>query len=161
MNSFILKNKYIIGLASWLNELSLQGADSRERTRFVNVLIERINENEKFRTGLLDQYCEKEEDGKTKKKKVLENGEEVWDVSDENMILYQKEFTDLMDEDYTMDILDGNKQKLKVMKNAVLNTNYIFGPQEVDTVSEKQAKLRQMHDYDEWCKAFEGVDFAE
>lgn len=160
MTSFKIKNKYIIGLASWLNELSLQGIESRERTRFVNVLIERINENEKFRTDLLDKYVEKDTDGQ-KIKKTSETGEEVWDISEDNSIIFAKEYNDLMDDEYVMDILDGNKQKLKVVKEIVLNTSYMFGPQEVDSIQEKQAKLRQMNDYEVWCQAFELVDFSE
>ena len=160
MNSFKLQNKYVVGLASWLNELSLQGAESRERTRFVNVLIERIQENEKFRTDLLEKFVEKDENGQ-KKKKVNELNEEVWDIPEDKLTEYVKEYTDLMEDEYVMDILDGNKQKLKVMKEAVLNTTYTFGPQEVDSIPEKQAKLRQMNDYDIWCKAFEAVDFSD
>lgn len=161
MTSFKLKNKYLVSLGSWLNELSLQGNESRERTRFVNMLIERINENEKFRTELLDKYVNKDESGQKKKTTNPETKEEVWDISEHNMNEYIREYSELMEEDYVMDILEGNKQKLKVMKEAVLNTKYIFGPQEVDTPQEKLAKLRQMNDYEIWCQAFESVDFKD
>lgn len=160
MKSLKLQNKHLVGLASWLNELSLAGVESRERTRFVNVLIERITENEKFRAELLDKYVTKE-DGKMKKKMNEVTGEEVWDISDENIVLFQKEYSDLMDEEYVMDILDGNKQKLKVVKEVVLNTDYKFGPKEGDVGQEKIAKLRQANEYGIWCEAFEAVDFSE
>jgi len=161
MNSFKIKNKYLVGLASWLNEVSLQGSESRERTRFINVLVERITENEKFRMELLDKHVTKDDSNQMKKKTNEITNEEVWDISDENMILFTKEYGDLMEEEYVMDILDGNKQKLKVMKNVVLNTNYIFGPKEGDLIQEKTAKIRQMHDYEIWCQSFEGVDFSD
>jgi len=161
MKSFTLKNKYLVGLASWLNEISLQGAESRERTRFVNVLIERITESEKFRAEALDRYTTRDENGEMKKKINEITNEEVWDISDENVILFSKEYGDLMEEEYIMDILDGNKQKLKVMKDAVLNTTYVFGPKEGDSPQEKIAKIRQMHDYEIWCQAFEAVEFRD
>lgn len=160
MTSFKIQNKFLVGLASWLSEIQLGGIESRERTRFVNILVERIQENEKFRLELLDKYTEKDEEG-NKKKKMNEFEEEVWDLSPENTILYTKEFGELMDEDFVMDILDGNKQKIKVMKEVVLNTNYVFGPRDTDSPQEKIAKIRQMNDYDSWCQAFEKVEFAE
>lgn len=161
MNSLKIQNKYLVGLASWLNELPLGGSESRERTRFVRMLVDRITENEKFRGELLDKYVEKETDGQKKKKIQETTGEEVWDISEENSVLFAKDYADLMDEEYIMDILDGNKQKLKVIKNVVLNTDYKFGPKEGDVGAERVAKIRQANDYEEWCKAFEAVDFVD
>lgn len=160
MMSFKIKNAFLVGLASWLNEVPLQGSESRERTRFNNILIERIQENEKFRSELLEKYVEKDENG-ARKKKMNEINEEVWDMSEENMVLYTKEYGDLMGEEFIMDILDGNKQKLKVMKDVVLNTTYVFGPKDSDSPQERAGKIRQMHDYESWCQAFEAVDFSE
>jgi len=156
MSKFEIKNKYLIGLGSWLNELNLSGKESRERTRFVNLIVKHIDENEKFRMEIISKYCEKDENGENRKK-MNEQGQEVWDMSEENQEKFAKEFIDLMDENFIIDVLEGNKEKTKVVKDIVLNTNYVFGPKEGDSPEEKSAKVRQANDYNIWCESFEAV----
>ena len=36
--SFKIKNRFLVGLANWLTELRLHGEQTRERTRFVEVI---------------------------------------------------------------------------------------------------------------------------
>lgn len=155
MNSFKIKNKFIVGLGSWLNELQLSGKESRERTRFVSLLIDRLAEVEKFKIDLLDKYVEKDKKGE-KKKKMIESTE-IWDMSPENQIPFSTDMNELMDEEFVIDVLEGNKEKVKVVKDIVLNTSYVFGPKDGDSAEEKQAKLRQMNDYNLWCDSFEAV----
>jgi len=155
MNSFKIKNKFIVGLGSWLNELPLSGKESRERTRFVSLLVDRLTEVEKFRTDLLEKHVKKDEKGE--KKKVMIEEQEIWDMTPENQVSYGKELTDLMDEEFVIDVLEGNKEKVKVVKNIVLNTSYVFGPKEGDSIEEKNAKIRQMNDYNIWCESFDAV----
>lgn len=157
MTSFKIKNKYVLGLASWLNDLQLYGKESRERTRFVSVLSERLAETDKFRNSMVEKYVEKGEDGKSKTK-VGDDGVEVWDIKAEELPKFEKEYNELMDEDFVLDVLDGNKEKTKVVKDIVLNTDYKFGPKEGDSVQEKMAKIRQAAEYDKWCEAFEAVE---
>lgn len=158
MSAFKIQNKHLVGLASWLNELQLGGKESRERTRFVGLLVEKIQETEKFRNELLDKYVEKDKDGQ-RKKKMNEAEQEVWDISEDNIEKYQKEYADLLEDEFVLDSSEGNKEKLKVVKDIVLNTTYIFGPKEGDDMQEKVAKIRQANDYEVWCKAFETVTF--
>ena len=155
MNSFKIKNKFIVGLGSWLNELQLSGKESRERTRFVSLLVDRLTEVEKFRADLLDKHVEKDEKGE--KKKLMMEDQEIWDMTPENQVSYAKELNELMDEEFVIDVLEGNKEKVKVVKEIVLNTSYVFGPKEGDVEGERQAKLRQMNDYNIWCEMFEAV----
>lgn len=156
MNSFKIKNKFLVGLGSWLNELQLSGKESRERTRFVNLLVDRLTENEKFRAELIRKYAQKDEEGNPKKR-MEEGAGEIWDLLPEDMEKYAKEYNEMMDEEFVIDVLEGNKEKVKVVTDIVLNTNYVFGPKEGDSAEEKQAKIRQMNDYGIWCEAFEAV----
>lgn len=156
MSSLILKNKHLVGLAGWLSELSLSGRQSRERTRFVNSLVERIKENEEERKKLVDKYCEKDENGKNKTKEV--DGIAVWDMTEDNIKKYTGEYTELLNEGFVIDILESNKERIDMVKDIILNTEYKFGPQESTPASEKEAKIRQAHDYHEWCEAFESIE---
>ena len=156
MSVLKLKNRYLVGLGSWLNELQLAGKESRERTRFVNLIIARIGETDKFREAIVDKYVKKDKNGE-KVKKVLENGTEVWDISGTDMKAYEKEYQDLMDDVWNLDVLEGNKEKLKVVQDIVLNTEYKFGPKEGNTQEEKIANIRQAADYEIWCDAFEEI----
>ena len=47
--AFKLQKKYLVGLATWLNNQALSGKLSRERTRFVALLAEGVHELEKER----------------------------------------------------------------------------------------------------------------
>lgn len=156
MNIFKIKNKFLVGLGSWLNELQLSGKESRERTRFVNLLVDRLTENEKFRAELIKKYAQKDEEGNPRKR-TEEGAGEIWDILPEDMEAYAKEYNEMMNEDFIIDVLEGNKEKVKVVTNIVLNTDYVFGPKEGDVEGERQAKLRQMNDYDIWCESFEAV----
>lgn len=156
MNSFKIKNKFLIGLGSWLNELQLSGKESRERSRFVSLIVDGLTENEKFRSELIKKYAEKDADGNPRKK-IDETVGEVWDLTPENQEAFAKEYTELMDEDFIIDVLEGNKEKIKVVTDIVLNTSYVFGPKEGDSTEEKTAKIRQMNDYGIWCESFEAV----
>lgn len=156
MSSLKIKNKYLVGLTSWLNSLSLAGSESRERTRFVQMAVERIREYLKYQEEITDKYCEKGEDGK--KKTEEKNGQLHYIVIEGKKEEFEKEVNDLLEEEYVMDSSDGNKSKLKTVKNLVLNTEFKFGPKDGDSDSERIENIRQANEYNEWAEAFEKVE---
>lgn len=146
MSKVSIRNNLIIGLASWLNEQPLSGFQSRERTRFVQKLVERHNETENFRKELIEKYSKKDEEGKQVK---ADDGESI---VLENVEEFMKEAEDLYSDEF---VLDMSTISFKTIKDIVLNTTYVFGPKESDDEKEKIAKIRQANDYNAWCECFE------
>lgn len=144
-----IKNKYLIGLANWLNEQDLPGKLSRERNRFVETLSEAFQEVEKERMKLIEKHSKKDEN---EKPIIKDNRYEL--KNDEE---FNKEFLELMDDEFLLDMTPVNQLRIKMMKNIILETDYKFGPKETDSDQEKIAKIRQMQDYDKWCEAFETI----
>jgi mRNA-degrading endonuclease HigB of HigAB toxin-antitoxin module len=156
-NAFKIKKMFLLGLASWLAEQNLVGRLSRERSRFVQILSAEINKIEEERKAIIEKYVEKEEDGTTWKKTV-DNGVERWSIPEEKQAEMQKEYADLMDEDFVLDIGEEHKAKTLTVKDILLNTDYKFGPQGTTNPAEAEAKVRQANDYEKWCEAFESLD---
>lgn len=142
-----IKNSLVLSLASWLNELNLIGRESRERTRFVNLLAVRYQETEKFRMEILNKYAQKDEEGKNK---VSEDGKSIL-LEDSNA--YVKEVTELMEDEYVIQL---DSKVFNTLKHIVLDTTYTFGPKEGQEEQEIQAKVRQASEYALWCECFEG-----
>jgi len=153
MQTLRIKNQYLLGLASWLAELPLVGKESRMRTRFVNLLSERIKENQDIHRKILDKYVEKDKDGKMKEEEV--NGIKTLVISEDKKESADKEYKELLDEEFVVDALEANKEMLEVIKDVVLNTDFVFGPKADDSPQQKVAKYRQSQDYEQWCQAFE------
>lgn len=150
-----IKNNLLLSLASWLNEQSLAGRESRERSRFVTVVSEHLQTVEKERQEILEKFTKKDKDGKPKK--ITVDKVEQWDIDEKDIKVLEKEITELLDEDFALDIGEGHKAKIKTVKDIVLNTDYKFGPKEDSSMVEQQAKIRQMNDYDKWCEVFEDL----
>jgi len=144
---FEIENKYVLGLASWLNELQLEGGFSRARTELVNLLSAKFRKIEEQRIEIIKKHAKKDEKGELELK---EGKPEIEDnrkfMSDINALYVKKCTVQISDKDFAL------------LKTIVLNTSYLFGPKEGDSPEEKQAKLRQANDYNKWCKSFESVD---
>lgn len=160
MASLKIKKGFIVGLASWLNELNLSGKESRERTRFVKVLSDEWQKIEEDRKEIISRYVAKEEDGAWKKTVDNSSGKEVevWDLSAEDKDKVTQETVDLYNEEFVLDITEANKERMALIKEIVLNTDYKFGPKETDSFDEKLAKMRQAGDYENWSEAFESAE---
>jgi hypothetical protein len=109
------------------------------------------------RMEIIGKYVEKEEDGKTWKKK---EGVDNWDIPEDKMPEVSKEYAELMNEEWVLDVADSNREILQSVRNILLNTDYLFGPGEETDPTEINAKIRQMNDYPLWCEAFENLDLA-
>lgn len=137
-----IKNKHLPALLGWLRGLSLAGGESRQRTRFIEVCIPRIEEINKIRKEIVTKYAERIEG--TESPKTTEDGNE-YIFSDENKKTADKELEDYLNEDFVLDVMEGNHEKIKVVKRLILETKQEFsGPMAVE--------------YDKWCEAFEKVE---
>jgi len=153
---FKIKNKNVVGLANWLNSLALGGKESRERTRFVKILSDHSAEVDAERIELAKKFSNTDKSGNPLTKK--DGDKEIYDLDPSKMEEFVKEFNELMDEEFVMDVLEGNKSKLQAVKDLVLNTSYVFGPSEGDSNEERIKKVLQAQEYDVWCESFEAVE---
>src|SRR3990167_599840 len=94
--TLILKNKYIQPLNLWLFKLALHGNQSRQRTRFIASLYEKMNEIDTVKEKTLQIYADKDDAGKPK---ILTNdkGESEYYLTPENKGKYIKEYGDFLE----------------------------------------------------------------
>jgi hypothetical protein len=156
MASLAIKNRHLVGLCTWLQGLALAGKESRERTRFVDLCIPRISELEGLKGQVVEKYCLKNEDGS--RKTIEKDGRIHWDIPADQEAAFRKDLEELENEEFLIDLLDGNISKVNTVRNLVLNTDFKFGPAEEDDEAERDAKVRLAHDYSEWCIAFETLE---
>jgi hypothetical protein len=163
MKAFRIKKAFLAGLAGWLNGLALSGRDSRERTRFVSLLVEGNMALEKDRKEVIGKFVEKETvNGEEIWKKTVSEGEnsdgkEHFVIPPEKIEDFKKEINDLFQEEFVLDIGEEHLEKMATVATIVLNTDYKFGPSEEDDREEARRKIIEANDYEEWCKAFEAV----
>lgn len=144
-----IKNYAVIKLGHWLNNQLLIGSESRFRSRFINLLKERMVEIESERIKICEQYAEKDadgnfvfytEDGGKGEKTTKEIGR--YNITDE------KAFTDAlreyMNEDLIIDVTQANIGCILGVRQVLLNTKCVFAGDDADT-------------YDVWCLALEAI----
>ena len=119
----------LLDKANYLNSFNITGNDSRERSRFVELLKERTTEIEIERIKILEKYADKNDKGEFLKNKIQTRDEnnnltvtEEYRFANENIKKYQKEYDEYMEEDFIIDILEGNKSKIKKIKELLLNS---------------------------------------
>jgi len=156
---FKIKKTQMVGLANWLTTQKLDGARSRQRTRFIDQLVEAIKLLEKERLEVIEKYVEKEKDKDGKevwKKKTGENSDS-WDVPEDKVEAFTEEVKGLYAEEYTLSVTAEHKDKIACIKDIVLNTSYVFGVDEMLPPELKEQKFKEVADYNVWCEAFENV----
>lgn len=154
---FKLKNKYLSGLVQWLAIQQLTGKQSRERTRFINLLQIKLKEIEGFYKGLMEKFIEKGKDGKYSTKKDKDGTEVYTFVTKKEEEEYVKEIDDLNDEEFKIELTEINKEMLTEIKKVVLDTDYKFGPKENTPRVEIVKQIRLANEYEEWCQSFEKI----
>lgn len=125
VKSLVLSNGQVRVLSGWLGEntdgtpLMLHGSESRARTRFYVLIQPRLKEIEEGRLELANKYAKKDKEGKIE---LDEDKNIVLDKQEE----YTKDFTELLSEDFVIDILPSNEGTLKVIKEMVINLKREF-----------------------------------
>ncbi|MFA5158735.1 MAG: hypothetical protein WC451_06155 [Patescibacteria group bacterium] len=171
-----LKNYFFIdipgtpSIQTWLENQKLHGKISRNRTRFVRLLIDRIKEINQTKQDLLAKYSEKNKEGKT----VYVVGEQVETV-DKNGVKsvefketettdstpspnkrykivdsngFNKEWAEYIEEEMIIDVTPANAESVYAIRDLLLKSD--------DDFSGRGAVL-----YDDWCNAFEEVKDSE
>jgi len=135
-----IKNVDVKGLAEFLTTEKLVKKQSRMRTKFLKLLNEAINETEGFRKELLEKYSKKDDEGNA----LIENNSYVL----EDVETFNKEYVELMNEDFIIDETESKREMLQNIKRILDNTETEF----------EGAKAFQ---YDTWCEAFENLKYDD
>lgn len=145
-----LKNSLVPPLYTWLDSIPLIGKESRERSKFNKILLERMQEIGEIKQDMVKPHCKIDDKGKLKTKKETVKDNQGKDFEREVFVFknkkaretYNKEWEEYMEEELIIDVLEGNKSKIYTVKDIILNTEQKF--------SGAIAEL-----YNLWCEAFE------
>jgi len=149
-----LKNYFFYGgnggftLQSFLNSLMLHGKETRERTRFLNIIAPRVQEVEAERLRIARINAKQD-----KKGNILfldKDGKETTDeklglkftIADEGK--FTKELSDYLGESLVIDIVPSVGDTIETVKRIILGSN-------------KDLTGVEANEYDEWCQAFENI----
>jgi hypothetical protein len=141
MTTLKLPKKDLQALGNWLASLSLTGKQSRARTRFISLLQEALTRFEADRKAILEEICNKNEDGTPKIVKDEKTGAENYDIPDNKLAEFNKEVNDLYGEDAELTGPETTPIFL-LIKDIVLNYDGKIAPSEAVA-------------YNNWCEAFE------
>ena len=146
-----------LSLQMWMMSLELERKPSRARSRFIKMTVDNAKAIEEYRQELIKKYGKYNEkkvtrDGKEVVEKELvrtstvdpETGKPVEQIQLEDPAAYNKEFGEILDEEYIIDVTPAVEGTINTIKDIVLNTSAKF--------SGKLATL-----YDEWCDCFENI----
>lgn len=158
-NEFRLKNRFVHGLLNWLQILQLSGPESRERTRFVEMLVKHQGAVEKDRVSLLSKYANKDKEGDPSII-LTDGGKKMYDVPEDNLKELNEEYRKVLEKEFVMDITDLSRPNFQAVRQIVLYTDYKFGPVDGEPEQTRALRIKQSHDYLDWCKAFEEVELS-
>ncbi|MEW9503425.1 DUF1617 family protein [Jeotgalibacillus marinus] len=133
-----IKNEQLGQVINLLFDLSLKGKQSRQRSKFIKVLDERIKEVAEQEQELLKEHCHLDDEGNPK---IKNNGQE-WDVK--NVVAFRKDKIELLEEEIVLDGGD-NEDMLKTVKTVLFDCEKEFSGQDA-----------QVYDY--LCDQFEESD---
>lgn len=138
-----IKNAEIEAFSNFLMDFELKGRESRLRTRFVKLLVQRQSEIQEEHRELLRQYANFDEEGNIKTLE-LPNGLKVYDVPDKDT--FNREYYLLMNEDFIIEENEERKEMLLFIKELILDC-------------EKTFKDREAIEYDRWCDIVEEISY--
>ena len=153
-----IKNVHIHEFCGWLNDLYLEPIASRIRTTFIEMCTNHLNNYvEKERIEIVRKYASKDEEGNPIM--ILDaQGRKLYDIPPEKNAEMNVEYNELLQGDFIIQIDDKNVEMIKIIKKIVLEPEYRFGPREGDPMNIKKAKVELSTKYNEWCKAFSGLE---
>lgn len=139
-------------LQDWLMEQNLHGQASRSRIRFIRQIRDRIEEVMGEKTRLLEQYSKNKkgkvvyvtEKGGETTEKPAQGVEYRYNVKGKNIEKFIEDWQNYLQEDYLIDVTEGNKDIINGVKDILLNTTDEFKGEEA---------VR----HDLMCQAFEEV----
>ncbi len=162
MKTLTLKNYYLIdspepnaitSLHLWLNGQMLHGKVSRHRTRFIKLIMGRVEEVDKEKLEMLKKFADKKKiKGEDAVVYLDEKGKDTTDakagkrfkLSTENEQKFLNEYNAYLNEDFVIDVTPANREDIYGVRDLILNTEAEF------------SKIQATR-YNEWCDAFEGI----
>jgi len=182
-NYFFINNaqQQVVSIQEWLTRLNLYGSESRNRTRFVKLLVDRITEIDKERVEMLRNFADKKtveekdkETGKMKKiEKVIflvnekdENGRFIFDPKTGKPKVKSETLEEKEGDVYK--ISDENNKKFEeewkkyleeelVIDVTPATNETIYGARDIILKTTQEFAGRMGVLYDEWCTAFENI----
>lgn len=115
-----LKNWMLKPMTEMIGDLTLKGRVSRHRTKLVNALIELEREKEVDRIELLREYAMKDENGDM----VVGENNNVKFNNEEDVLKYQKDYQELMDEEPLINVSNETKE---VVTELMLDGDFEIG----------------------------------
>ncbi|ARF70778.1 hypothetical protein B7C51_25240 (plasmid) [Paenibacillus larvae subsp. pulvifaciens] len=109
-------------LVDFLMEISLVGKKSRLRIKFCKIAFQRLEELEEDKRRLIDDFCEKDENGKPKT--VEEGNNKYIKLRDEES--YKREYMELMNEEFIIEETNERKEMFDLIRDLILNTETEF-----------------------------------
>lgn len=107
-------------MTEMIGDLTLKGRVSRHRTKLVNALIELEREKEVDRIELLREYAMKDENGDM----VVGENNNVKFNNEEDVLKYQKDYQELMDEEPLINVSNETKE---VVTELMLDGDFEIG----------------------------------
>ena len=130
-----IPNYQVLPLVKFLEAENLSGKVSRSRTKFIQLIADRIKELEEERLKICEKFSEKK---KVKGEEVIvyigKDGKDTTVAEGSNFKIkdiegFNKEYVAIMSENFIFDILPSTTDLIKDIKNVVLNTSTQFkGP---------------------------------
>ena len=134
-------------LSGWLAEAKLHSSKSRDRSRFLRSIKDRLEGIDRIRTEMLEEHYK---DKKGRLCFIDAEGKKTFDVKKKKRYDIQKEeefdkvWNEYLEEKYIIVVDAANNEMMNSIKAILLETNDEFGGQEAAR-------------YDEWCEAFESI----
>lgn len=138
-----IKNSEVEPFANFLMSFELVGRESRMRTRFVKILMERVALIREEHAELIRQFARFHENGEPI---IVENehGQKMYDVPDK--VSFNREYALLLNEDFVIEENEEKKEMLLFIKELILNCDKTF-------------KGREALEYDIWCDIVEEINY--
>ena len=159
IKKLILKNYYLIGnaarqvdsLQEWLSKQMLHGKVSRHRTRFLKLIVDRVNEIDVERQEMLKENAVTKKVGKEDKivyfdkdRKETTNPDEGKEYKMKDEKAFQETYLKYINEEFVIDVTPSTSETIYGVRDLLLNTDEAF--------SGVMAAR-----YDEWVLAFENI----
>ncbi|MDY8025395.1 DUF1617 family protein [Paenibacillus polymyxa] len=117
-----IQNQQLEWLVQFCLKFEMNAKGSRQRSKFIKILQDKIEDYRNHRQELIELYATKDAHGEPLI--VVDNGERCYDVKDKNG--YMKEFIELQLEYNYINMTEENILMLKVVGDAYLNHEDMF-----------------------------------
>lgn len=140
----IIKNAEVEELFNFLISFELTGKDSRLRTRFCKILMDRKQLIDEEHVSLIKEFDGYNEDGTPKVVFDKTLNKNIYDLSDRNG--FQREYAELLQEDFVIEENEERKEILLKVREIILECDKTF-------------RGREALEYDRWCEIVEQIKY--